>query len=196
MVITSLQCIFTDHLAVQAILDKPESNGKHARWWLKVFGSGINNLKVVHRPGRENLGADALSRNPVTDTFNSMDIEAVVLNINSLQQADITTLLYTPPSVNIPEGDFHLEQRKDPRLKVLTDYLEIGMLPSGRQEARGVAARALNFTIVDKVLYLLDGRPLNRKRAVVPSHLQQEVFHNYYSGWMAGHFSGIQLYIA
>ena len=187
--------IFTDHSAVRAILDKPESNGKHARWWLKVFGSGINNLKVVHRPGRENLGADALSRNPVTDTFNNTDIEAVVLNINSLQQADITTMLYTPPSVNIT-GDFHLEQRKDPRLKELIDYFEKGILPSGRQEARGVAARALNFTIVDKVLYLLDGRPLNRKRAAVPSHLQQEVLHNYHSGRMAGHFSGTRLYNA
>jgi len=35
-----------DHSAVKAILDKPESNGKHARWWLKVFGSGINQLKA------------------------------------------------------------------------------------------------------------------------------------------------------
>ena len=98
------------------------SNGKHVRWWLKVFASDINNLKVVHRPGRENLGADALSRNPVTDTFNKMDIETVESNINSLQQTDITTLLYTPPSVNITESDFHLEQRKDPKLKELIDY--------------------------------------------------------------------------
>ena len=182
--------IFTNHSAVRAILDKPASNGKHARWWLKVFASGINNLKVVHRPGRENLGADALSRNPVTETFNKMDIETVVSNINSSQQTDITTLLYIPPSFNITESDFHLEQRKDPKLKELIDYLEKGMLPSGRQEAKRVAARALNFTIVDKILYLLDGRPLSRKQAAVPSHLQQEVLHNYHRRQMAGHFSG------
>jgi len=53
--------VITDHSAVRAILDNPESNGKHARWWLKVFGSGINHLKVIHRPGRENTAADALS---------------------------------------------------------------------------------------------------------------------------------------
>ena len=52
--------VITNHSAVRAILDKPESNRKHARRWLKVFGSGINQLKVIHRPGRENIAADDL----------------------------------------------------------------------------------------------------------------------------------------
>ena len=40
------------------------SNGKHARWWLKVFGSGIKDVQIVYRPGRDNGRDDALSRNP------------------------------------------------------------------------------------------------------------------------------------
>ena len=55
----------TDHSAIKAILDKPNSSPKHARWWLKVFGSGISHLKILHRPGQENTGTDALCRNPL-----------------------------------------------------------------------------------------------------------------------------------
>lgn len=69
----------------------------------KVFGSGINKLTVVHRPGRANVGADALSRNPVTDISSKMDIEAVVSSIDSTQQIDITTLLCAMPCADVSE---------------------------------------------------------------------------------------------
>ena len=56
--------VYTDHSAVQAVLGKPTSSAKHARWWTKVYASGIRNLKIVYRPGRSNANADALSRCP------------------------------------------------------------------------------------------------------------------------------------
>ena len=42
--------VITNHSAVKCILDKPSSNGKHARWWLKVFGSEVGKLKIIHQP--------------------------------------------------------------------------------------------------------------------------------------------------
>eukprot|EP00731_Ephydatia_muelleri_P011030 Em0005g1616a len=33
--------VITDHSAVKSVLETPGSSGKHARWWLKVFGCGI-----------------------------------------------------------------------------------------------------------------------------------------------------------
>ena len=33
--------VFTDHFAVKAVLTNPGSNGKHARWWTKVYGTGV-----------------------------------------------------------------------------------------------------------------------------------------------------------
>jgi len=56
--------IYTDHSAVKAILGAPSPSGKHARWWTKVYGSGMKSIQIVYRTGKENSNADALSRNP------------------------------------------------------------------------------------------------------------------------------------
>ena len=54
--------VYTDHSAVKAILNAPNPSGKHARWWTKVYGSGISDVQIIYRPGRSNANADALSR--------------------------------------------------------------------------------------------------------------------------------------
>ena len=54
--------VYTDHSAGKAVLKTPSPSGKHARWWSKVFASGVRKLDIVYRAGRENGNADALSR--------------------------------------------------------------------------------------------------------------------------------------
>ena len=56
--------VLTNHTAVKAVLETPNPNGKHARWWSKIYGRGIKEVKIVHRAGKTNLAADALSRSP------------------------------------------------------------------------------------------------------------------------------------
>ena len=56
--------IFTDHSAVKSVLSTPQTNGKHARWWSKVYGSGIRKVEIVYWLGKENADADALSHQP------------------------------------------------------------------------------------------------------------------------------------
>ena len=58
--------VFTDHTAVKAVLEASNPTGKHARWWSKVYGRGIQEVKIVYRAGKENKNADALSRTPVS----------------------------------------------------------------------------------------------------------------------------------
>ena len=53
--------IYTDHAAVKSVLQNPNISGKHARWWMKIYRSG---LKIVHRARKESSNADALSLNP------------------------------------------------------------------------------------------------------------------------------------
>ena len=38
--------MITDHSAIKTILETPKPYGKHARWWLKVFGSGIKRVEI------------------------------------------------------------------------------------------------------------------------------------------------------
>ena len=56
--------IRTDHSAVKAVLSTPSPNGKHARWWTKVYSSGVETVTITHHAGKKNMNADALSRNP------------------------------------------------------------------------------------------------------------------------------------
>ena len=75
--------VVTDHSAVKAILETPSSSGKHARWWLKVFGSGVKHVKIKYRPGKENVKADSLSRNPVSQTEVEEDLDVQVVHIQT-----------------------------------------------------------------------------------------------------------------
>ena len=53
--------VWTDHTAVKAILETSTPTGKHPRQWTMVYnGRVIEEIHIVHRPGRENSNADAL----------------------------------------------------------------------------------------------------------------------------------------
>ena len=56
--------VFTDHTAVKAVLQNPNPSNKHARWYTKVHGSGVKDVKIIYQPGKEYLNADTLSRQP------------------------------------------------------------------------------------------------------------------------------------
>ena len=156
--------IFTDHTAVKAVLGAPQSNGKHARWWSKVSGSGIKAVEIVYCSGKENTNADALSRQPYLDAP-SQDIaksEVQVAAVRDAQPVPLTggELLQQEPPLLEPEASqlhsYAVEQRKDPSLLALIEYLTERNLPEDPQESRSVAFKAVNFTIIDDVLYRVD----------------------------------------
>ena len=67
--------VLTDHVAVKVILETlppPPPSGKHARWYVKVFASGVRrvDIDIVYCPGFQNAEADALSQNPTSVTSN------------------------------------------------------------------------------------------------------------------------------
>lgn len=187
--------VVTDHSAVKTILNTPGSSGKHDRWWLTGFKSGIGKIKIVYRPGRENAWADTLSRNQVPgDGGESVDLDVQVAQV-SVHDTEITQLLQAPPRTVLP-NDFDREQRKDVELRKMCDFLERGILPDGDKEAKKVAGQSVHFILVDKILYFVDSRKQGRQRAVVPVHLREKVMSENHAGVMSGHSSGSPLYSA
>jgi len=47
--------IIAGHAAVKAIERVPNLTGRHARYWNKVYGSGIKHIDIVHHAGKKNL---------------------------------------------------------------------------------------------------------------------------------------------
>ena len=43
--------VYTDHTEVKAVLETLNPTGKIARWWTKVYGSGVKSVTIRYRPG-------------------------------------------------------------------------------------------------------------------------------------------------
>ena len=181
--------IFTDHSAVKAVLETPNPTGKHARWWSKVYGSGVSKVHITYRSGKENQCADALSRAPVNPAPSQETCPEV--QVAALQSDDIRTLPKKEPlSMDPKEETFEGAQQKDPWIHQLTQYLMKKELPEDDKEAHRIVLQAPNFTLEDNIIYFLDSKHGHRKRAVVPGGLRQQLMGENHRGSSGGHFSG------
>ena len=92
----------TDHSAVKAVLETPSPNGKHARWWTKVFESGVGEVNIVYCLGKEYISADTLSRQPYLPAPNhgiaeySLQVAPVTsANTSDPEETSIQNLFFT-----------------------------------------------------------------------------------------------------
>ena len=123
----------TDHPAVKAVLETSSPNGKHARWWTKMFNLQVLNMFYHH-------GKALLSNLPAPNhgiAEYSIQIAIVTsVNISDSKEINIQNLLY---SVFLTD-DFSTEQGKDPVLARMIDFLEGGELPEDESDARKIAS--------------------------------------------------------
>ena len=189
--------IYTDHTAVAAVLHKPNASGKHARWWLKVHGSGIRNVTIRYRPGKENSNADALSRSPI-GAVPSDETTALPMAVAQITAEDLSSLFLQEPTEELADDPLDTslleqEQKKDHKICQMMEYLKSGVLPVDAVKSQAVVAQSSKFALLDGVLYFVD--PKNSKeRVVVPSHLKEDVILSVHGGPFFGHFSGNRVF--
>ena len=57
--------MYTDHSALKSLLNTQQPSGKLARWGMAVQELDVT---ILHRVGKQNANADALSRSPLPDS--------------------------------------------------------------------------------------------------------------------------------
>ena len=176
----------------------PNLTGKHARWWSKIHGSGIGEVDIVHRAGKENLHADALSRQPVMPAPTDEDsaIEVQVAKVSSAKvPGTLRELLQQQPTSVITDSDtLSSHQLSDPDLHPIILYLKENSLPGDNQKAQEVVTLAQQFTMSDEVLYRTSQKQGELPQIVVPASLKQQIMEEHHAGILAGHFSGPRLF--
>ena len=158
-----------------------------------MYGSGIRNLEIVYRAGKENTNADALSRNPMPQTKPESEMVTDV-QIASVASMDCSELLQlSPDSVTVPDGDLSVQQAEDPECQLLLEFLLQGKLPEEADDAKRVAAQATQFDVLDGVLCYVGPKGGSQVRKVVPKGLRKILLDSYHGGALSGHFSGPKL---
>ncbi len=139
--------IYTDYAAVKAVLQNPNTGGRHARWWTQVHGSGMGDIQIIYRAGKDNALADALSRNPQgpppEDGIAEGESQVAVIDEDGIAEGDspvskqlfeLLQLTPTPPQVdNIP---MIVEQKRDPVVRTVSEKGYLTRRPSDIQEDR------------------------------------------------------------
>ena len=193
--------VVTDHAAVRAVLETPNPSAKHARWWTRVYGTGLKDIHIVYRPGRLNATADTLSRSPHSESpaIGEGEHETQVPAVQSTDldedsRADrIEDLLIEPPRTMIGTS-FEEEQMKDPAVAEVITFLETEQLPREDKRARRIALQKSLFVREKGMLFYADPKQEHRLRVVVPSHLREQILSEHHSGPTGGHFAAKKMY--
>ena len=141
--------------AVKAVLKAPNRSGKHARWWTRVYGSGIHEVDIVYRPGKHNMNADALSRSPLPVSSvaeaSATSSKPVVAAVSSERQS-IPQVIELSAKILCGASSFAEEQQKDAHLCEVIEFLEKQVLPEDPLRAKKIALESPLFTVVDGTL--------------------------------------------
>ena len=140
-------------------------------------------LAIVHRSGKCNSNADALSRCPL---LHSADPESTCELVAALTAGDGTE------RDNIGDGDLKDRQRADEGLAPVIDFLERGLLPKDEWLSRRIALASSQYTIQDQVLYRVEAD--GTLRMIPPESSRRQLFSEAHCGRFGAHLSDSKVF--
>jgi hypothetical protein len=147
--------VYTDNIATKYILTKPTLMGRQKKWAEQLADYDV---EILHRAGKLNIAADALSRRSDYDIQANHSLEWSRMAINSLEWIPIQQSLI---------DDVRADSQHD------KDYQAI--------LADVVAKKRKDYAVLDGLLYL-------NTRLVVPSrHIQESLIQLAHDGPLGGH---------
>ena len=163
--------MITDHEALKALLNTPQPSGKLARWGMSLQELDVH---IVNRPGRSNAKADALSRYPLEGEGSEVTMPFTLV---ASAMAD---------TVSAKDGEpLSQQQRSDPDLRGIIEYLDSGALPADKASGREIVLSSSQYTLLDGVLYHVEK---DKTLRIVPSaSAREKLFHSMHDGKFGGH---------
>ena len=165
----------TDHASIQWLTRFRDANGQNARWQERLAEF---DYEVQHRPGRHHSNADTLSR---------------LCEINTVTAEN----QWMP---NTLKAELAVEQKADPIIRVLRQWVSAGERPDNRasaglsRELRTYWAKFTTLLLQEDILYLRlldEDTNTNTLRAIVPVGMRANIIRQIHELQGAGgHFSG------
>ena len=175
--------VYTDHqplVSAFIVHLKSQTRGVLARWYLRL-ARFLPDMKIEYKPGATNVVADALSRAPTQG-----DSDGTSVKVTTVEGSDILQL--SEPDLTLQQ--VQTEQRKDPELARIIEFLTNKTLPSDPRDASVVVGEAQKgYYVVDDILYYEGIDVCNHRCVVVPSHLRQKLLDEHHDLPFAGHFA-------
>lgn len=165
----------TDAAALQYVLKNPTSSSRLARWAIQLQDY---DLTINYRAGKLNSNADAMSRIPAVPV-------APVISDPNLEEEAAEEEYDTSTEEKIPD-DLHRQQRLDPLLKPICDFLEKGNLPTDDKQARDILLKSSFYSLHENRLYFIDPRT-HTPRLAVPKTLIKEILFHFHDSLFSGH---------
>ena len=137
--------------------------------------STIDNIKGPHEPIDSDVHQCAPTGANVGCSWASRELAQVCKTETGVQQANLSTLLQQAPFESDRINSHHAlatEQSQDPKIQEIIEFIQHGRLPLNETTARKLSLQQSLFAILDGILYFIDPKGHNSKRAMVPRSLQ------------------------
>ena len=171
--------IYTDHEALKSLLNTPQPSGKLARWGMAIQEL---DLRILHRTGKNNVNADALSRAPIAGTDKESGTTVpfgIIAAINAGKSS-------------VGEDGLSQRQRNDPKLLEVIRFLETDILPADEKRAKKLALTKSQYHMEGGVLYHLESD--GTLRVIPPTMTRRELFEEAHSGIFGGHLRDAKVF--